>query len=96
MSAATRAKVKEKAISIWLRADLEVLLRRVRRRNNRPLLAGKDQRQVLSELMARRNPLYAEADLTVDSGDGPHEEVVERIVALLRQRLGAPRQAASS
>ena len=96
MSPLTRAKVKEKAISIWLRADLEVLLRRVKRRNNRPLLAGKDQREVLIDLMQRRNPHYAEADIVVDSGDGPHEEVVERIVDLLRRHAGGVRRAASS
>ncbi len=88
MSELTREKVKQKAISIWLRAELDVLLRRVKRRNNRPLLAGKDQRQVLRELMDVRYPVYAEADVVVDSGEGPHEDVVERIVAELEKRCG--------
>lgn len=95
MSPVTRAKVKQRAISIWLRAELDVLLRRVRRRSNRPLLAGKDQRQVLEKLIEQRYPAYAEADLIVDSGDGPHDEVVERIVDLLRAHLAAGREAAA-
>lgn len=90
MSRVTRDKVKQKAISVWLRAELDVLLRRVRRRNNRPLLAGRDQRQVLNELIERRYPVYAEADLVVDSGEGPHDEVVERIVTQLQQRRDDP------
>ncbi|MEQ9640123.1 MAG: shikimate kinase [Alphaproteobacteria bacterium] len=90
MSPLTREKVKQHGVSIWLRAELDVLLRRVKRRNNRPLLAGKNQRQVLQGLIDTRYPVYAEADVVVDSGEGPHEEVVERIVAELQRCGGAP------
>ncbi len=81
-----RALVKAAAISIWLRADLETLLRRTeRRRHARPLLASGDPRRILQELMEKRYPVYAEADLVVDTGDQPVEELVTRIRALLPQ-----------
>lgn len=86
MDAETRRCVREHGVSIWLRADIDVLLRRVGRRGNRPLLAQGDPREILEKLLAARNPVYAEADFAVDSDDGPHEAVVERIVSELRQR----------
>jgi shikimate kinase len=83
----TRALVKRKAVSIWLKADPEVLARRVARKDNRPLLRGKDPRQVLSELLAAREPAYSQADLIVESNDGPHQHTVDAILALLKTRL---------
>ena len=66
MDAATRAAIRKRGISLWLRADLDVLVKRVRRRNNRPLLQGGDQRQILQDLMATRYPIYEQADIIVD------------------------------
>jgi len=76
----TRALVKERAISIWLRADLDVLDRRTARRDDRPLLAGGDRRARLAALLEERAPVYAEADLVVDSGGGSVKRVVDRIL----------------
>jgi len=87
MDRETRAAISEKGISIWLRADLDVLLERVLRRDNRPLLKQGDPEQILRRLMAERDPVYAQADLTATSGQGPHEDVVEDIVEALQRHL---------
>jgi shikimate kinase len=85
----TRALMRSKqAVSIWLKADPEVLARRVGRKDNRPLLRGKDPRQVLTELLAAREPAYRQADLVVESNDGPHQHTVDAILAALKGRLG--------
>ena len=82
-----RKAIKEKAISIWLKADLDVLLERVSRRDTRPLLKTGDKGAILARLMEERYPIYAGADITVDSNAGLHETVVDTIVkALLNQR----------
>jgi shikimate kinase len=91
MDAQTRNLIKDKAISIWLRAELDQLLKRVSRRNDRPLLKNVDQRAKLSELMEIRYPVYAEADLTVDSADGPPEVTLDRVLLALEPILD-PRQ----
>jgi shikimate kinase len=78
--------LRSRAITVWLRADLEVMLARVSRRNNRPLLKAGDPRAVLEQLIAERYPVYAEADLTVDSIDGPPDATVERVIAALASR----------
>ena len=83
----TRAKIKARGISVWLDADLELLLRRVARRNNRPLLKRGDPREVLTRLMAERNPIYAQADIRIESVDGPPEATVERVAEALRRYL---------
>ena len=83
---ATRALIREKGISIWLRADLDILVRRVSRRGNRPLLKNRDAQEVLKELMAERDPMYATADITVDTIDAPHETVVTEIMRRLAER----------
>ena len=83
----TRALVKKKAVSIWLKADPEVLARRVGRKDNRPLLQGKDPRQVLTELLAAREPTYSQADLIVESKDGPHQHTVDAILTALKAKL---------
>jgi shikimate kinase len=87
MDPATRALLSERAITIWLRAELDLLLARVGRRNNRPLLKGGDRRAILQQLMAERYPIYAEAAITVDSIDGPLEEMLENVMAALRRYL---------
>lgn len=77
----TRSRVKGLATSVWLRADLDTLVARtLRKKGTRPLLAQGDPRETLARLMEERYPIYAEADLTVDSANEPHEAVVERIL----------------
>ena len=83
MDPATRTVIARRGVSVWLRADLDVLLARVSRRNNRPLLQERDPRAVLAELIERRHPVYAEADLTIDSGDSAPELTVTRAIAAL-------------
>lgn len=92
----TRALIHARAISIWLRADLELLLARVSRRNNRPLLKNRDPRQVLTRLIEERYPIYAEADLVVDSLDGPPEATLQKVLAELGKFLGATTGAGAS
>lgn len=87
----TRAAIQEQAVSVWLRADLDLLLKRTGRRNNRPLLKRGDPRTILEQLMAERYPIYAEADIVVDSADGPPEVTVERMRAAVESYLtGSP------
>lgn len=83
----TRALIKQRAVSVWLKADLELLARRVARKDNRPLVRGKDPLAVLAELAAVRDPLYAQADLVVETGDTPHGEAVEAVLAALTAHL---------
>ncbi|MGH7072655.1 MAG: shikimate kinase [Stellaceae bacterium] len=89
MDPETRRLMEDHAITIWIKADIDILLARVARRNNRPLLKGGDPRQVLARLIAERHPIYAEAALSIDSGDGPPEEMVQRIMTLLREYCAA-------
>ncbi len=79
----TRAKIKDQGISIWLRAELPVLMRRVLKRDTRPLLKTGDPETVMSALMAARYPIYAEADLTVESRELPHDVMVLEVLAAL-------------
>lgn len=83
MDAETRARIKQSAISVWLRADLDVLVRRVGRRTNRPLLKRGEPREILAKLMEQRYPIYAEADIRIDSIDGPTDATVDRVLAAL-------------
>ena len=83
VNAQTRARLKQQAVTIWLRADLETLLERVAKRSNRPLLKQGDPRAVLEKLIADRYPIYAEADIIVDTAPGPVEETVDRVLAAL-------------
>ena len=79
----TRELIKARATSVWLKADLEVLARRVGRKDNRPLLAGKDPLEVLNAQAAARYPAYAEAQITVETGETPHHVAVEAILKAL-------------
>jgi len=83
----TRALVRARALSIWLKADVDLLLRRVKRKNDRPLLRVADPEAVLKRLLAEREAVYAEADITVTSLDVPHEAVVEALVKALAGKL---------
>lgn len=88
VSPETRENVRRQGISIWLKADLEVLLQRVSRRNNRPLLKNGDKRQTLERLMAERYPTYAEADFTVESGNESPDATVKKVLDALRSLDG--------
>ena len=84
MNAETRALVKAKGISIWLNAELDVLLRRInKRRSDRPLLATDDPAETLRKLLIERSPAYALADLTIQSRDVAHDAIVADIMAAL-------------
>ncbi len=82
-----RAAIVERALSIWLRADLGVILERVSRRDTRPLLKNGDKGEILQRLMNERYPIYAEANIVIDSNSGPHEMVVQDILLHLEQRF---------
>ncbi len=83
MNAETRGNVAENGISVWLRAELPLLLQRVARRSNRPLLHGKDPETVMRALMDERYPVYELADITVESRDVPHDAIVADTIAAL-------------
>jgi shikimate kinase len=91
----TRGLIRERAISIWLKADIALMMSRVARRNNRPLLKGKDPRAVFEEQIAERYPIYAQADIAVESVDGPPEKSLDRVQAALAKFLGVTAGAAS-
>lgn len=84
---ATRHIIKERALSIWLRADLDVIVERATRRDTRPLLKNGDPRATLERLMMERAPFYAQADIAVDSAPGPHGRTVERIARAVQTHL---------
>ena len=86
MNDETRELIKSKAVSVWLKADLDTLARRVSRKDNRPLLKGRDPKQALSELAQARYPIYAQADITIESGDTPHHATVDAIIKALKAR----------
>ncbi|WP_421790597.1 shikimate kinase [Hyphobacterium sp.] len=80
----TRRMVKDKAISIWLKADLDTLMERVSRRDTRPLLQTENPRAVMADLMARREAAYAEADIQIEGDTGPHAATVDRVLEALK------------
>lgn len=83
----TRGLIAEKGISVWLRADLELLVRRTAGRHHRPLLHSGDPREIMRRLMDQRYPVYAEADITVDTSDQPAEVTVEAVLEALQARF---------
>jgi shikimate kinase len=90
MNPETRALIKSRAVSVWLKADLEVLARRVGRKDNRPLIAGKDPIEVLQAQAEVRYPIYAEADIAVETGDAAHHVTVGQVLDALTAHLGEP------
>jgi shikimate kinase len=96
MDPRTRANIKARGVSIWLKAELPVLLHRVRRRDNRPLLASDDPDKVMRELMEKRYPIYAEADITVESRDVAHDLIVGDVVEALARWLDKEARAAAA
>ena len=83
----TRDCIRERGVSIWLKADLDVLMRRVRKRSNRPLLHTEDPETTMRRLIDERYPVYGQADLTITSSDGPQDGVVETILSALEHYL---------
>jgi shikimate kinase len=88
MNAETRALVKSAAVSVWIKADFELLFARVQRRSNRPLLKTANPRQTLQDLIERRYPTYAEADVTIVSRDVPQDQVAADVIEALLLYLG--------
>ncbi len=86
----TRRRVAERGVSVWLKPEFETLLRRVRKRSNRPLLRTDDPEATLRKLLEERSPTYALADLTIETRDGPHDAVVDMLIGALRRRLAHP------
>lgn len=84
MDERTRDLLREKAVTVWLNADLETLWKRVSRRNTRPLLKSPDPKGVLQRLLSERRPVYEQADLVVLSDDGPHSDTVGAILEALK------------
>jgi shikimate kinase len=83
----TRNRIRDKAISIWLKADPDVILRRVRRRVDRPLLQTPDPAATIGRLIEERHPAYQRADLTILSRDVPHDKIVEECIVALYYQL---------
>lgn len=92
----TRQRVQEKAISIWLKAEVDIIMRRVRRRADRPLLQTADPTGTVTRLLSEREPVYQQADLTIWSRDVPHDKIVEECVEALYARLLSPADVAVS
>lgn len=90
MNEATRALIKERGVSIWLSAELDLLLRRIsKRKAERPMLQTDDPAATLRDLLATRQPIYAQADITVQSRDMPHDAIVTEIIEALTAFLSA-------
>src|SRR5258708_37089350 len=89
MTPDTRVLIKARAVSVWLKADLDVLARRVSRKDSRPLLAGKDPLDVLQAQADARYPAYGEADIIVETGDAAHHVTVEQGIAALSEHFAS-------
>jgi shikimate kinase len=92
----TRALMRAKAVTVWLRAELDVLFDRVKRRGHRPLLRQGEPREVLARLMAQRHPIYAEADIIIDSTAQPADRTTEQVIEALRTYLAAEKAKATA
>jgi shikimate kinase len=85
----TRNRIAAKAVSIWLKADPEIIMRRVRRRADRPLLQTADPEATVTRLLTEREPVYSRADLTIASREVPHDKIVEECIETLHAHLCA-------
>jgi shikimate kinase len=83
----TRNRIRDKAVSIWLKADADTIMRRVKRRADRPLLQTPDPAATIGRLIEEREPIYQHADLTIASRDVPHEKIVDECIDALHARL---------
>lgn len=95
MNEETRHAIAASGVSIWLKADVDVLLERVSRRRNRPLLANVDPRATLERLMQERYPVYALADIEIQSRDAPHDRIVAAVIRSLRRHLDQQEKAST-
>src|ERR1700712_443924 len=84
----TRNRIRDRAVSIWLKADADVIMKRVKRRADRPLLQTEDPAATVSRLLEAREPVYQSADLTIWSRDVPHDRIVDECLDALRALLG--------
>ncbi len=91
MNAETRKLIGQKGVSIWLKAEFDILMRRIRRRTDRPLLHTADPDTTLKRLIDERYPVYALADLTIESRDVSHEVIVDEVIAALAGHLSIAR-----
>jgi shikimate kinase len=83
----TRSRIRDKALSLWLKADTDVIMKRVRRRSDRPLLQNADPEGTVARLLGEREPIYQLADITIWSRDVPHEKIIDECLAALHARL---------
>ena len=83
----TRERIRDKAVSIWLKVDTDVIMRRVKRRADRPLLQTADPEATVERLVREREPVYSQADMTVWSRDVPHEKIVDECIDALHEKL---------
>ena len=83
----TRGRIRDKAVSIWLKADADIIMKRVKRRADRPLLQTADPAATIGRLIEEREPVYQRADLTIWSRDVPHEKIVDECLDALHARL---------
>ena len=83
----TRNRIRDKAVSIWLKADADIIMRRVKRRADRPLLQTADPAATVGRLIEEREPVYQQADLTIWSRDVPHEKIVDECIEALHAWL---------
>jgi len=93
MNAETRARIKDGGLSIWLKASLELLMKRVTKRNDRPLLRTADPESVMRRLIEERYPVYAEADITVECRDVQHAQMVNDVLRAIARKAAAERPA---
>jgi len=92
----TRGRIHEKAVSVWLKADADIIMRRVKRRADRPLLQTADPVATVGRLIEEREPVYQRADITIWSRDVPHEKIVDECIDALHARLCGARTEAGS
>jgi shikimate kinase len=94
----TRGRIRSKAVSIWLKADADIIMRRVKRRVDRPLLQTTDPATTIARLIEEREPVYQHADLTIWSRDVPHEKIVDECIDALHALLcgGGAKQASNT
>jgi shikimate kinase len=83
----TRNRIRDKAVSIWLKAEAEIIMRRVRRRADRPLMQTPDPAATVDRLLGEREPVYQNADITIWSRDVPHEKIVDECIEALHAKL---------
>jgi shikimate kinase len=91
MNVETRRLIGQKGVSIWLKAEFDILMRRIKRRNDRPLLRTADPESMLKRLIDERYPVYALADLTIESRDVSHEVIVDEVIEALAHHLSVSR-----